>query len=71
MVTEKRVRFGVQTMVRFPKFCPNNSEAFLRLGQRKKLIQIHKTFPRILFVSIYNENLTFIGVLNHTSLNNS
>ena len=70
MVTEKRVRFGVQTIVRFPKFCPKNSEAFLRLGQTKNMIQIHKTFPRILFVSIYNENLTFIGVLSHTSLNN-
>ena len=71
MVTEKRVRFGVQTIVRFPKFYPNNSEEFLRLGQRKNLIQIHKTFTRILFVSFFNENLTFIGVLNHTSLNNS
>ena len=71
MVTEKRVRFGVQTMVRYSKFCPKYSEAFLRLGQRKNLIQIHKNFPRLLFVSIHNENLTFIGVLNHTSLDNS
>jgi hypothetical protein len=54
MVTEKRVRFGVQTMVKSPKFCPNNSDAFLRLGQRKKLIQIQKTFPQILFESFHN-----------------
>ena len=71
MVTEKRVRFGVQTMIKFPKFCPNNYEAFLHLEQRKNVIQIHKTFTQMLFVSIYNENLTFIGVLNHTSRNNS